>query len=72
MNLKKISDNEYQAITYDWIFGRDDYVCGVVKRKIVEDTDLKYFLFYPQSGIPLNAGDLKRLSYKIAELNKEE
>ena len=68
MLTKQINENEYEVQVYDWIELHDEYVCGHVKRcpDADEESDLRYWMFYPVGGSkPLMAGDLRRI-YKFA------
>lgn len=72
MLTRQIDDNTHEITIYDWVNKHDDYVAGLVKRdlKADEESDLRFWMFYPCGGItPLNAGDLRRLYSFIAELN---
>jgi len=72
MITNKINENKYSVTIYDWTENHDDYICGHVCRDIDadEESDLRYWLFYPTGGIvPMNAGDLRSIYMFIAELN---
>ena len=72
MIKKKVNDNEYEIILYDWLTSDGDYLAGSVKRNpdAVEGSDEIYWLFYPiEKPRPVNAGDLRRLSVFVSGLN---
>lgn len=77
MQAIKINENCYNIEVYDWVVLHDEYICGQVVRKPneneYEDSDLRYWMFYPSGHTkPLNAGDLRKISYFMAELNMNE
>ena len=74
MLTKQINKNKHEVQVYDWIELHDDYICGYVERQpeADEDSDLRYWMFYPIGGNkPLMVGDLKRIYKFIAKLNTD-
>lgn len=74
MIATKINDNKYEVEFYDWLNKHDDYIVGFIKRdpSADEESDERYWLFYPNGDkTAINAGELRRLSKFIAELNTE-
>lgn len=74
MLTKKIDETTYKIELYDWDIRHEDYLAGYVKRDPSdEDNDANYWRFYPCDGLaPLSAGDLKRLSTFIINLNIQQ
>jgi len=68
----KINENTYTVTLYDWDGRHDDYIAGHLRRcGDTEDSDEQYWRFYPNNGLaPICAGDLKRLSDFMADLNR--
>lgn|GEM_PF-5991602 len=73
MNPIKKDENTYDVEVYDWLTIHDDYICGEVRRvpDAPDDSDLRYWMFYPSSDKPLMVGDLRRIYTFMAELNTQ-
>lgn len=73
MITKKLDENTYEVQVYDQVELHDDYICGYIKRypDEDEDSDLRYFMFYPIGGNkPLNVGDLRKIYEFMGNSNK--
>ncbi len=73
MNTIKIDENKYSVEIYDWIDLHDDYVCGYIMRDpdADEESDLRYWMFYPAGKKPIMVGDLRRIYTFMSDLNLE-
>lgn len=74
MLVKKLSSDKYEVQVYDWVELHDEYICGHVRRQpdADEESDLRYWMFYPIGGSkPLMVDDLRRIYEFMSELNKE-
>ena len=73
MLTEKISPTGYAVTLYDWDIRHDDYLAGTINRDTTdEDSDRFYWRFYPAGDLsPICAGDLRKLSAFIVDLNKD-
>lgn len=75
MIINALDESTFEILIYDLVNLHDDYICGHLKidRHEDEDSELKFWMFYPIGcRTPINAGDMKKISELISNLNRHD
>jgi hypothetical protein len=68
-----LDNNTIEISVYDWVWMRDDYVCGHLKiDRDACDSDLANWMFYPAGGCAINVRDLIDIAELAKKLNKSK
>ena len=75
MYTRKLDDNTYSVILYDWVHLHEDYEAGEIKRNPEvdsEDSDEYYWMYSPSSEVKyLSVGDMRKIMEFMVKLNED-